>query len=102
MYPQHALPGSEAGTSLDAAQQLQRELIHLDVSSDVLNAVRLVVWCRYDGFWWRTGWEPGRKRAVYGWHPLPEPGGATRRVALHYAGLRSPHLHSSLIAGVQP
>ncbi|MEU8140926.1 hypothetical protein [Nonomuraea sp. NPDC048901] len=111
MYPQHARPGPEVITSLDAAEQLQRELIHLNVPGDVHDGygialvsvwVGLVVWCHHDGFWWRTGWEPNRKRAIYARHPLPEPERAARRIALRYAELRRSHSHSPLIAGVQP
>ncbi|MEV4362041.1 hypothetical protein ACWEPL_20265 [Nonomuraea sp. NPDC004186] len=111
MYLQQALLGPQVVTSLDAAQQLQRKLIHLNISSDVHDGygialvsvwVGLLVWCRHDAFWWHTGWEPGRKRAVYAWHPLPEPGRAARRIAVRYAELRRAHPHSPLVAGVQP
>ncbi|MFI7225368.1 hypothetical protein ACIBO5_19310 [Nonomuraea angiospora] len=111
MYPQQALPGPQVVTSLDAAQQLQRKLIHLNISSDVHDGygialvsvwAGLLVWCCHDAFWWHTGWEPGRKRAVYAWHPLPEPGRAARRIAMRYAELRRAHPHSPLVAGMQP
>ncbi|MEV4546992.1 hypothetical protein ACI2LC_32450 [Nonomuraea wenchangensis] len=108
MNTQHA---PEILTSLNAAQQLQRELAHQDISSDVHDGygialvsvwIGLVVWCHHDGFWWRIGWEPGRKRAVYAWHPLTEPGRAARRIALWYAELRGSHPHSPSTAGVRP
>ncbi|MEU1389026.1 MULTISPECIES: hypothetical protein [unclassified Nonomuraea] len=98
-------------TSLDAAEQLRRELAQLNVPGDVRDGfgmalvsvwVGLVVWCRPDGFWWRTGWEPERERAYDAWHPLPEPGRAARRVAFRYAELRRSHERPALTAGARP
>ncbi|MEU7832756.1 MULTISPECIES: hypothetical protein [unclassified Nonomuraea] len=111
MYPQHALSDPEVATSLDAAEQLRRELRHLNILSDVHDGygialvsvwVGLIVWCHHDGFWWRTGWEPNRKRAVYACHPLLEPGRAAHRVAFRYAEVRRSHPLSPMIDGAQP
>ncbi|MFK4040568.1 hypothetical protein ACI2LC_32580 [Nonomuraea wenchangensis] len=49
--------------------------------------VGLAVWCDGDRFWWRTGWDPERKRAIYTWHPAIEPERAARRIAFRYADL---------------
>ncbi|MEV0826297.1 hypothetical protein [Nonomuraea rubra] len=88
-------------TALDAAEQLQRELNHLGIHSDVHDGhglalvsvwVGLVVWCDCERFWWRTGWDVIRKRAIYAWHPALEPARAAGRLARRYAeiaGVRS-------------
>ncbi|MEV0821577.1 hypothetical protein [Nonomuraea rubra] len=84
-------------SSLDAAEQLRRELGRLDIPSDIHDGyglalvsvwVGLVVWCDCERFWWRTGWDDGRKRAVYAWHSVLEPARAARRVARRYADVR--------------
>ncbi|MEU7832967.1 MULTISPECIES: hypothetical protein [unclassified Nonomuraea] len=59
--------------------------------------VGLVVWCDGHRFWWRTGWDPERKRPVYAWHPAIEPGRAARRIAFRYADLRADHPLSQAI-----
>ncbi|MGA4989521.1 hypothetical protein [Nonomuraea bangladeshensis] len=51
--------------------------------------VGLAVWCDGDRFWWRTGWDAERKRAIYAWHPAIEPERAARRIAFRYADLRA-------------
>lgn len=98
-------------TSLDAAEHLQRELNHLGIPSDVHEGyglalvsvwVGLVVWCDCERFWWRTGWDASRKRAIYAWHSILEPDRAARRVAFRYAEMRASHPHSTLIVGAQP
>ncbi|MEW9553837.1 hypothetical protein [Nonomuraea sp. NPDC050783] len=81
-------------SSLDAAEHLQRELSHLGIPSDVHDGyglalvsvwVGLVVWCDCERFWWRTGWDAGRKRSIYAWHPILEPARAAGRIARRYA-----------------
>ncbi|MFI7643463.1 hypothetical protein [Nonomuraea sp. NPDC049400] len=60
--------------------------------------VGLMVWCDGHRFWWRTGRDPERKRAVYAWHPAIEPMRAARRVAFRYADLRANHPLSQTIS----
>lgn len=95
-------------TSLDAAEQLQRELEHLGIASDVHDGyglalvsvcVGLVVWCDCERFWWRTGWDVIRKRALYAWHPALEPARAASRLAHCYADVHAPRPVPTLIAG---
>ncbi|MET9336512.1 hypothetical protein [Nonomuraea sp. NPDC003804] len=50
--------------------------------------VGLVVWCDGEWFWWRSGWDERRKRAVYARHPAIDPSRAARRIAFRYADLR--------------
>ncbi len=50
--------------------------------------VGLVVWCDGEWFWWRSGWDERRKRAVYARHPAMDPSRAARRIAFRYADLR--------------
>ena len=111
MNPQRTLAGPEPVVSLEAAEQLRQELSHLGIASDVHDGyglalvsvwVGLVVWYRHDGFWWRTGWDADRKRAVYARHPLHEPERAARRVAYRYAEVRRSYPPPALIDGAQP
>ncbi|NUW44863.1 hypothetical protein [Nonomuraea rhodomycinica] len=105
-----ASPGpTRVVSSLDAAAHLQRELNHLGIPSDVHDGyglalvsvwVGLVVWCDCERYWWRTGWDPGRKRAIYAWHPILEPARAAGRVARRYADVRQSHRWSNEIADV--
>jgi hypothetical protein len=60
--------------------------------------VGLAVWCDGDRFWWRTGWDPKHKRAVYAWHPAIEPERAARRIAFRYTDLRADHSLSQAIS----
>ncbi|WP_157548587.1 hypothetical protein [Nonomuraea candida] len=92
-------------TSLGAAEQLRRELARLGIPGDVHDGyglalvsvwAGLVVWCDCERFWWRTGWDAGRKRVVYAWHPVVEPGRAAARIARQYAQVRT---LSSVTAG---
>ncbi|MEQ4720165.1 hypothetical protein [Nonomuraea sp. B19D2] len=53
--------------------------------------VGLVVWCDGRYYWWRTGWNAGRRRVVYAWHPAIDPVRAAHRVAMRYADLRAAH-----------
>ena len=62
--------------------------------------VGLVVWCDGERYWWRTGWDAQRKRALYAWHPAVEPVRAARRVAFRYADLCANHPLSEVIADV--
>lgn len=96
---------------LDAAEQLQRELNRLGIPSEVhdgyglaLVSVRvgLVVWCDCERFWWRTGWDAERKRAVYAGHPILEPTRAASRLARHYAGVRTTQQVPAATVGAQP
>ncbi|MGP3920161.1 hypothetical protein [Nonomuraea sp. 10N515B] len=59
--------------------------------------VGLVVWCDGERFWWRTGWDEGRKRAVYAWHPVADLSRAARRIAFRYAELREGHPLSAIV-----
>ncbi|RVX39733.1 hypothetical protein EDD27_2098 [Nonomuraea polychroma] len=89
------------------AESLRQALAQEGIAADVHDGyglalvsvwVRLVVWCDGYRFWWRTGWDPERKRAVYAWHPAIEPGRAARRVAFRYADLRANHPLSPTIS----
>ncbi|TMR12371.1 hypothetical protein ETD86_32845 [Nonomuraea turkmeniaca] len=51
--------------------------------------VGLVVWCDGGRFWWRTGWNAGRRRVIYAWHPAADPFRAARRIAMRYEELRT-------------
>ncbi|MGP3962451.1 hypothetical protein ACTWPT_41315 [Nonomuraea sp. 3N208] len=62
--------------------------------------VGLAVWCDGHRFWWRTGWDPERKRALYAWHPALEPERAARRIAFRYADLRADYPLSQAIDDV--
>jgi hypothetical protein len=64
--------------------------------------VGLIVWCEQGMYWWRTGWNPHRQRAIYASHSAAEPARAAHRVALRYAELRTSHPLSPLIDGAQP
>jgi hypothetical protein len=86
--------------SLDAAEQLKRELHLFGIPSDVHDGyglalvsvcVGLVVWCDCERFWWRTGWDVLRKRAIYAWHPIQEPARAAGRLSRRYVDVRASH-----------
>ncbi|MDX3103326.1 hypothetical protein [Nonomuraea angiospora] len=96
---------------LDDARQLAAALAAHGIGSDVHHDcgmpmvsvwVGLIVWCEQGMYWWRTGWNPHRQRAIYAWHTAAEPTRAARRVALRYAELRTSHPLSPLIDGAQP
>lgn len=100
MNPQHTLPSLTPMESLEAAERLRRELSRLGIPGDVHDGyglalvsvwVGLAVWCDQDRYWWRTGWDQRRKRAVYAWHPVLDPARTARRVAFRYADLRQAH-----------
>ncbi|MEV4113701.1 hypothetical protein [Nonomuraea sp. NPDC049695] len=93
------------------AELLQQALAQRGIAADVHAGyglalvsvwVGLIVWCDGYRFWWRTGWDPDRKRAVYAWHPAIEPGRAARRVAFRYADIRAGHPLSPMIRGLAP
>jgi hypothetical protein len=97
MNARHPLPDLAPVGSLQAAEGLRGELTRLGIPSDVHDGyglalvsvwVGLVVWCDQSRFWWRTGWDATRRRPVYAWHPIQEPGRAARRVVFRYAELR--------------
>ncbi|MEV0228696.1 hypothetical protein [Nonomuraea sp. NPDC050786] len=101
----HTDPAEDTTQRLHA-QLLQKALEERDIAADVHDGyglalvsvwVGLIVWCDGYRFWWRTGWDPVRKRAVYAWHPAIEPGRAARRVAFRYADLRASHPLSPMI-----
>ncbi|MFC7646130.1 hypothetical protein ACFQX6_40235 [Streptosporangium lutulentum] len=84
-------------TPVDSAEELRAELERLDITADVHDGyglalvsvwVGLVVWCKDDRYWWRTGWDARRQRFTYAWHPAIEPVRAARRIAFRYAELR--------------
>ncbi|MEV0622543.1 hypothetical protein AB0I81_55145 [Nonomuraea sp. NPDC050404] len=111
MNPGQAFGPGHMVSSLDTAEQLQRELSILGIPSDVHDGyglalvsvwVGLVVWCDHERFWWRTGWDAGRKRAVYAWHPILEPARAARRVARRYADVRASRPTLAPLAGAHP
>ncbi|WP_344493582.1 hypothetical protein [Nonomuraea monospora] len=96
---------------LDAAEELQRELSHMGIPSDVHEGyglalvsvwVGLVIWCDRERFWWRTGWDASRKRTIYAWHPVLEPMRAAHRVARRYTDVRASSSSPTLVAGAQP
>ncbi|WP_326645064.1 hypothetical protein OG884_12050 [Streptosporangium sp. NBC_01755] len=87
-------------TAVRAAEELREALARYGIAADVHDGyglalvsvwVDLIVWCRGDQFWWRTGWNPRQYRPVYARHPAAEPGRAAHRVALRYAELRQIH-----------
>ncbi|MFI7706291.1 hypothetical protein [Nonomuraea sp. NPDC049480] len=104
--PLHVTKFDSRWNSSSAAERLRAELETRGISADVHEGYRLalvwvwvglVVWCDGEGFWWRTGWDEGRKRAVYAWHPVADLGRAVRRIAFRYAELREGHPLSALV-----
>ncbi|GAA3215918.1 hypothetical protein [Nonomuraea helvata] len=92
--------------SYSVAERLRAELETRGISAEVHKGYRLalvwvwvglVVWCDGERFWWRTGWDEGRKRAVYVWHPVADLARAVRRIAFRYAELREGHPLSTLV-----
>ncbi|MFI7223494.1 hypothetical protein ACIBO5_09725 [Nonomuraea angiospora] len=84
-------------TPLDVAEELRKALKQYGIAADVHDGyglalvsvwVGLVVWCKDDRYWWRTGWDQHRRRFTYAWHPAIDPARAARRVAFRYAHLR--------------
>jgi hypothetical protein len=48
----------------------------------------LFVWTDGVWFWWRTDWNPRRRRCRVVWHPANDPERAARRIAFRLAQLR--------------
>ncbi|MFE0150887.1 hypothetical protein ACFWY5_27305 [Nonomuraea sp. NPDC059007] len=91
---------------VSTAESLRHALARLGVSADVHAGfglalvsvwVGLVVWCDGERYWWRTGWDTGRKRPVYAWHPAQDTARAAHRVAMRCADLRENHPLSYLV-----
>jgi hypothetical protein len=77
--------------------------IHHDYGTPMVSVwVGLIVYCEDGMYWWRTGWNPRRHRAIYAGHPFTQPTRAAHRIALRYTELRMTHPLSSLIAEAQP
>ncbi|MFG1959823.1 hypothetical protein [Nonomuraea sp. NPDC049028] len=96
---------------LDDARRLAAALAAQGIATDVHHDygmptvsvwVGLIVWCNEGKYWWRTGWNPRRHRAIYAWHPSAESARAAHRIALRYTALRISYPLSPLIAGAQP
>lgn len=93
-------PSGRPGQSpaMTAAEELRRVLGELyAIKTDVHDGyglavvsvwVGLLVWTDGSMFWWRTGWDAGRKRALYAFHPVTEPERAAHRAAFQYSILR--------------
>ncbi|MEV6862719.1 hypothetical protein AB0M44_17190 [Streptosporangium subroseum] len=108
MKPSITAHGSVSATALGAAEELRTHLEQQGITADVHDGyglalvsvwVGLVVWCKDDRYWWRTGWDAQRQRFTYAWHPATDPIRAARRVAFRYAELRKIHPPSELMAG---
>ncbi|GGS79200.1 hypothetical protein GCM10010156_42480 [Planobispora rosea] len=92
--------GHLAEPSVIAAEELRTELEQQGIAADVHDGyglalvsvwTGLVVWCKDDRYWWRTGWDAQRQRFTYAWHPATDPVRAARRVARRYEALRVAH-----------
>ncbi|MEV5413615.1 hypothetical protein AB0K60_32900 [Thermopolyspora sp. NPDC052614] len=60
----------------------------------------LLVWTDGDRFWWRTRWNPRRRRYSLAWHPAADSERAARRIAFRLAQLRrSPSACASMSRG---
>ncbi|MEV6038614.1 hypothetical protein AB0L65_46220 [Nonomuraea sp. NPDC052116] len=108
--PTHTHPAEDTTQRLHA-ELLRDALAQEDIAADVHDGyglalvsvwVGLVVWCDGHRFWWRTGWDPEHKRAVYVWHPAIEPVRAARRVAFRCADLRANQTISDLTSAAGP
>ncbi|MER5645986.1 hypothetical protein [Streptosporangium sp. NPDC002524] len=89
-------PATYGSAAVDAAERLREALAGYEIVADVHDGyglalvsvgVGLVVWSNGERFWWHTGWNAERRRAVYAWQEAAEPGRAARRIAFHHAGL---------------
>jgi hypothetical protein len=103
----NALPPQPLGAAQQLVAALAKEGITADVHYDfgapmVSVWVGLIVWCEDWMYWWRTGWNPRRHRAIYAGHPFSQPTRAAHRVTLRYTELRMTHPLSPMIAGAQP
>jgi hypothetical protein len=106
--PTHPDPAEDTTQRLHA-ELLRQALAQEGIAADVHDGyglalvsvwVGLVVWCDGYRFWWRTAWDPERKRAVYAWHAAIEPVRAARRVAFRYADLRAGHPLSQTVSSM--
>lgn len=84
-------------TAVAVADQLQRELALLGITTDlndgyglaVVSVWRdLIVWTNGERFWWCEGWNYRRTRPLYAWLPTADPRRAARRIAKRYGELR--------------
>ncbi|MBB5075492.1 hypothetical protein [Nonomuraea endophytica] len=94
MEPQPPLPSQALSAAQDLQHALDRHGIPTDVNDGYGLAVLsvwsgLLVWCDERLYWWRTGWAPKGRRAIYAWHSTLEPVRTAHRVALRYADLRA-------------
>lgn len=110
MKPSTIGSGSTSATSLDIAEELRTHLDRQGIKADVHDGyglalvsvwVGLVIWCKDDRYWWRTGWDARRYRPVYAWHPAMDVARAARRIAFRYAELREVHPPSELASGAR-
>lgn len=85
-----------SNAAVAVADQLQRELAVLGISTDVNDGYGLavvsvwrglIVWTNGDRFWWRTGWNRRHDRPVYAWLPTADARRTARRVAARYEEL---------------
>lgn len=90
-------PVATRPSAAEAAEQLRSSLADLGIPADVHEGpglalvsvwVELVVQCDSEWFWWRSGWDERRNRAIYARHPATEPSRAARRIVFRYDGLR--------------
>ncbi|GAA3421295.1 hypothetical protein [Streptosporangium vulgare] len=89
-------PAMYGSAAVDAAERLREALAGHEIIADVHDGyglalvsvgVGLVVWSNGERFWWHTGWNAERRRAVYASQEAAEPGRAARRIAFHHARL---------------
>ncbi|MFI9553465.1 hypothetical protein [Nonomuraea endophytica] len=81
---------SSVHVCLKSSERLSLALSRLGITTDVHDGyglalvsvwVGLVVWCDGESFWWLSGWDDRRERAVYAWHSALEPERTANRVA---------------------
>ncbi|MDF5757638.1 hypothetical protein [Spongiactinospora sp. TRM90649] len=110
MARRHAPPGSgdllhlawaldvQSVGALEAAEELHAALGERGIAGDIhgghglaLVSVwqELIVWSDGRYFWWRTGWDRHRYRAIHAWHSALDPRGAAGRIAATYERLRA-------------
>jgi hypothetical protein len=92
--------GMASSYALSSAECLRRVLRSRGCVADVHDGyglalvsvwVGLVIWCDGERFWWRSGWDERRNRAVYAWHPSTDPDRAADRIRRRYEQLRTSH-----------
>lgn len=83
--------------ALIAALRLRHHLEAHGIAADVNDGyglavvsvwIDLLVWTDGERFWWRTGWNPLRRRYRIAWHPVADSERAARRIAFRLAQLR--------------